>query len=478
MKQFQLLLLSLFFAASTVSLAQTTWYVNGASGDNGNDGQSESSAFATIYHAVDQSSDNDLIKVAAGTYTHPNILINKSITIKGVDNDANAVIIQAQANEPDYIGTGAESNKRIISLGASAEVTIKNMTLRYGNSTTAGGAIAVYAGQSITIDHCNLLNCYSGANGGAIISWGSINITNSCIANNVSGGLKGAAIFGQSSNDTQLNDITISNSVIYNNSVTGSNKDQGAAIFSENADATRGTITMNSSTLAYTKIINPANNPMAVGIRFIKGKSLTLTNSILFNSLENKWGTGLDIGGTDSKVFEITERGINHHNIISNAYATAIGTDCIAGESATEAAISFGTFRKGANGVYTLPLLAGSVAIDAADATTAVSTDILGTSRGSAPDMGSFEYTTATTVQREAMEVSITPNPNNGAFKVKIANSDNSLLEVFALSGQKLYSSQLVAGTNSIVLPSDIKGIVLVKLIANGQTCTRKMLIR
>ncbi|WP_430814937.1 choice-of-anchor Q domain-containing protein [Carboxylicivirga sp. RSCT41] len=478
MKQFQLLLLSLFLAAGTVSSAQTTWYVNGDTGDNTNDGQSESSAFATIYHAVDQAADNDLIRVAAGIYTHPNIWINKSITIEGVDNDASAVIIQAQASEPDYSGTGAEENKRIISLGSTADVTIKYMTLRYGNTTTAGGAIAVYAGQSITIDHCNLLNCYTGANGGAIISWGSINISNSCIANNVSGGLKGAAIFGQSSNENQLNDITISNSVIYNNSVTGSNKDQGGTIFSENSGTTKGTVTINNSTLAYNKIINPANNPMAVGIRFLKGNYLNITNSILFNSLDNAYSSGLEIGGTISDVFDPAVRGTNHHNIIAFAYAKGIGSDCIALENATEAAINFGTFAKGANGVYNLPLLAGSVAIDAADATTAVSTDINGTSRGSAPDMGSYEYTTATTIESEAMEVLITPNPNNGAFKVKVANTDKGQLEVYALSGQKLYSSQLVAGTNSIVLPSGIKGIVLLKLIANGQTCTRKMLIK
>lgn len=125
MKLIQLSIFTLFLLFSSSLVAQTIWYVDVSSGDNNiNDGQSESSPFATIFKAVGEAADNDIIKVAAGTYTHSNIWIDKNLSIEGPDGDANAVIIQAQANEPDYSGTDAAENKRIISLGGTANVTL------------------------------------------------------------------------------------------------------------------------------------------------------------------------------------------------------------------------------------------------------------------------------------------------------------------------------------------------------------------
>ncbi|MBK3517103.1 T9SS type A sorting domain-containing protein [Carboxylicivirga marina] len=479
MKLIQLSIFTFFLLFSGSLVAQTTWYVDVSSGDNNiNDGQSESSPFATIFKAVGEAADNDIIKVAAGTYTHSNIWIDKNLSIEGQDGDANAVIIQAQANEPDYSGTGTSANNRIFTLAGTANLSLKNLTIRYGNNADAGGAIIVYAGQSISIDRCNILNCYSENNGGAIASWGSINITNSCIANNIAGGTRGGAIMGYSKQANQLNEITINNSVIYNNATTASdNNGGGCAIFSDNSNADYGTVEINNSTLAYNHILSPSTGTKTVGIRFSKGKYLHLTNSILFNSTNNLSSSGLEISSTVSDIIDITKRGTNHHNIISFAWNLGIGTDCISKENATANHIKFGTFIKGTNGVYTLPILSGSVAIDAADASTTIATDMIGTSRGSAPDIGAFEFTTPTTIRESSVEMSIAPNPNYGSFTV-MTEAGNGCLEVFSMTGQKLYSSPIKAGSNLIELPAVIKGLTIVKINCNGQIATRKIIIK
>ena len=47
-------------------------YVDAATGDDGNDGMSSTTAVATIQRAVDLALDNTTIEVAAGTYRNDN----------------------------------------------------------------------------------------------------------------------------------------------------------------------------------------------------------------------------------------------------------------------------------------------------------------------------------------------------------------------------------------------------------------------
>ncbi len=90
MKQLLLALLALLFVTAS-AIGQTTYYVS-TDGDNANDGLSPTEAFRTIQHAVDVVDEDDIIQVAAGTYTET-ITITKSITIEGdIDGDARPVI--------------------------------------------------------------------------------------------------------------------------------------------------------------------------------------------------------------------------------------------------------------------------------------------------------------------------------------------------------------------------------------------------
>jgi len=74
---------------STLTKAISTWYVDGALGtDDGTHGiGTGSSAFKTIQYAINDPrvENGDTINVAAGTYNE-NVVINKSLTLRGVSN--------------------------------------------------------------------------------------------------------------------------------------------------------------------------------------------------------------------------------------------------------------------------------------------------------------------------------------------------------------------------------------------------------
>ena len=68
-KQSLLPLLALFFAVSLNALASDTWYVNGVTGNNANNGKTAATAYRTIEHAISMSTSGDSIIVAVATYT-------------------------------------------------------------------------------------------------------------------------------------------------------------------------------------------------------------------------------------------------------------------------------------------------------------------------------------------------------------------------------------------------------------------------
>jgi hypothetical protein len=75
-------LLALFMVLSPTALASTTWYVDGAQGNNNNDCKSSQTACKTIGHAISLSASGDSIMVAAATYKE-HITIGISLTITG-----------------------------------------------------------------------------------------------------------------------------------------------------------------------------------------------------------------------------------------------------------------------------------------------------------------------------------------------------------------------------------------------------------
>ena len=129
-----------------------TYYVNGTSGDDSNDGTSAMAAKATVQAAIDASSDNDTVSVANGTYSE-NVTLNKDITL--------------QSTSGTYVGTiitASSAGKTITVTSAGDGATIKNLTIIYAstqNSTTSNaGAILSDSNGSgaITVEGCSIVS--------------------------------------------------------------------------------------------------------------------------------------------------------------------------------------------------------------------------------------------------------------------------------------------------------------------------------
>src|SRR3974390_2266682 len=77
-----LLLSALCVVLAPVAFASTTWYVNGASGNDNNSCLSATTACKTIGHAISLASAGDSIGVAAAIYIE-NLDISKSLRLTG-----------------------------------------------------------------------------------------------------------------------------------------------------------------------------------------------------------------------------------------------------------------------------------------------------------------------------------------------------------------------------------------------------------
>jgi len=127
-----------------------TYYVNGTSGDDTNDGLSAIAAKATVQAGIDASSAADTVTIANGTYSE-NVTLNKNITL--------------QSTSGTYVGTtitAASAGKTITVTSAGDGATIKNLTITYAstqNSTTSNaGAILSDSNGSgaVTIQGCSI----------------------------------------------------------------------------------------------------------------------------------------------------------------------------------------------------------------------------------------------------------------------------------------------------------------------------------
>jgi len=79
----------------------------------------------------------------------------------------------------------------------------------------------------------------------------------------------------------------------------------------------------------------------------------------------------------------------------------------------------------------------------------------------------------------QELNFKIYPNPNNGIFTIQFENSTNNLIEIYTITGQKVFEQQFNnVSVTEIQLNTDSKGIYLVKSTSNGVTKTYKMVIK
>jgi len=371
-----LMAMVLFLVLTQAALASTR-YVNGASGKDSNNCLSSTAACKTIGHAISLASSGDSIMVAAATYQE-NLTVSKSLNIMG--SGASTTIID-----------GGASNTVVTISNTTAHVTVSNLTIRNGKAfgvvggLISGGGInnagtltltsSTVSGNFAPIP-CQInglfYTCVGTAVGGGIYNSGELTISNSTISGNGTGGgctgrcfafgggisnggtlmmIQNSTLTGNNAGvrcppylflglhcnvgggavDSSGGTVTLNNSTVEGNNATcsGACKTPGGAIVNSS-----GNLVMNNSTVSG----NPAGGIFNNG-------TATLQNSIIANN------SGEDCSGT------VASHGYNLSSDGSCAFSNSGDRD--------NTNPVLGTLGSNGGPTPTIPLLAGSPAIDA-----------------------------------------------------------------------------------------------------------------
>ena len=114
----------------------TVWWVDGANGNDNNDGKSEAAAFKTVQKVFDSSllgNYVDTIKVKPGTYDFADASVsnaNKAFIMIGTASNVSQTIFDA----------GGKNNFFYMSSNADTVTVFDGITFKNGKSTQSGGA--------------------------------------------------------------------------------------------------------------------------------------------------------------------------------------------------------------------------------------------------------------------------------------------------------------------------------------------------
>jgi hypothetical protein len=287
---------------------------------------------------------------------------------------------------------------RVLEVGSTATATVKNVTLANGYGFQLGGG--VLNNGNLTLDHVvvtgNTMTTTGGdfwQGGGGIYSGdgATLHLVDSTVADNTadwSGGgiyaffnttttIERSTISGNTSHDVggairSLGTLTLDNSTLSGNTATAWH---GGAIFQ-----TDGDVTITSSTIADN--VGPDWAPSTLFIGQFGGPfvpTLTLANTIITG---NHWyACEKSASGTTGNVVSVG------HNLVQDDTCNPVASDTVA------ASAGIGPLADNGGPTRTHALLAGSPAIDAADAASSPPTDQRGVARpqGAGPDIGAYE---------------------------------------------------------------------------------------
>jgi predicted outer membrane repeat protein len=247
-----------------------TWYVNGVSGDDGNNCKTNATACATIGHAISLAASGDAIQIAAATYQE-NLSIPFNLTLNG-----------AKAATTIVDGTNSAN---VFTVGAGIKLTLSNLTIKNGVGYSPGGGGVNNAGTLIV----NKSNFYTNTalSGGAILNTGTVTISNSNLSGN------SPYFFGRNASCGAVDNrstMTITNSTFYSN-YANNNYTAGGAI------CNGGTLTITGSTFNTNQ--SQGNNGGYGGAIYTYAGTLSVTNSTFYlNSATTGGGAIYSQGGT------------------------------------------------------------------------------------------------------------------------------------------------------------------------------------
>jgi predicted outer membrane repeat protein len=305
------------------------------------------------------------------TLTHSTLSGNSAQNGAGITNDNGTVTLTLNTLSGNSATNG--SGGGIFNTGT---LTLANNTLS-SNSANNGGGI-LNNGGTVTLTTSTLSRNSATNGGGGIFNTGTVALTTSALSSN-SATNGGGGIYNSGT-------ITLTHSTLSGNSATSNGS--GGGIFNDSG----GTGTLTNSTLSG----NSAT--FGGGILNLVG-TLTLTHSTLSGNSATSTGGGIsNDSGTVTLKNTLLSKGAAGANcngtFLSNGAAYNLANDASCGAGVTQVA-SLGIGTLGANGgpTLTIPLLVGSLAVDAALAADCPADDQRGVARpiGAGCDIGAFE---------------------------------------------------------------------------------------
>jgi predicted outer membrane repeat protein len=206
--------------------------------------------------------DGDTLAIAAGTYTEPGILVNKSLTLQG--KSAATTIVQAAASK----GTATD---RMFTVPAGVTVTLQNLTVRYGRPTGAGGGLANFGTLTLirSTIHSNAATQFSQTPGGGLANFSTLTLTRSTVRNNTAG--QGGGIYNEGT-------LTLTRSTVRNNTA----RRPGGGLYNREGHH----VTLTTSTVS-------GNATRSTGGGLCCDGGFTLTNSTVSGNTAAGGGGGL-----------------------------------------------------------------------------------------------------------------------------------------------------------------------------------------
>lgn len=299
-------ILSALMMLSSPALA-STWYVNGVSGDDGNNCKTKATACATIGHAISLAASGDTIQIAAATYQE-----NLSIPF-------NLILNGAKAATTIVDGTNTAN---VFTVGAGISLTLSNLTIKNGVGYSGGGGVD-NAG-TLTVNKSNFYT-NTALSGGAILNTGTVTISNSNLSGN------SPYFFGHSASCGAIdnrNTMTITASTFFNN-YANNNSTSGGAICNGGTLKIAGT-TFNTNS-------SQGNNAGYGGAIYTYAGTLSVTNSTFYlNSATTSGGAIYSAGGTvqiSNSTFGINAENIGGGGALANVGSTVLIQNSIVANS-------------------------------------------------------------------------------------------------------------------------------------------------
>lgn len=465
--------------------------------------------YNTITEAIVAATDGDVIDIT-GVHTEP-ITIDKNITLRGTDPATD--IIQAAADQ-------ASATSRVIYIdgnNAANDVSIENLTVRYGKADKNGGGI--FADKVTTM--LNLYNVtvtenVAQKNGGALSTGGSnVNINYCTFSNNTATDESGGALHILPNNGAAIDAVVnVKNSVINNNTATkhgggltvngntgyGNNYkltanfenvviafNQAGATFSGGAmysfaspypktgsGIRPGNIAVNMMHCTVAHNSGPVNEKL--GITFDKhvdvqvGTAFNLYNSVV---VTNAAGTGKAINFTKCNALAVEN---NITGYLQND--PGLGTNNLINKSTVQAGVADALVDEGYK-TKLLKIISGKLAENHCTANLGVTvpaSDIRNYTRDSSPDAGAYELNgVATNVEGlKALSVSLYPNPANDYFLVR-ADSQVNTINIYSLGGTLVKS---VSNNAQVDVSGLTKGVYLVQISGENGEAIKKLVVK